>query len=51
MNCHSSATTKLGTIHGVSISVRISRWPRIGRLMSTATASPPASVPPTVKKV
>ena len=51
MNCHSSATTKLGTIHGVSISVRISRWPRIGRLMSTATASPPTSVPPTVKKV
>ena len=27
MNCHSSATTKLGTIHGVSISVRIDSLP------------------------
>ncbi len=51
MNCHSTATTKLGMIHGVSISVRTSRWPRIGRFSSSATASPPPSVSPTVQNV
>ena len=53
--CHmkpqSTATTKLGTIHGASISVRTTRWPRIWRLSSSATASPPTSVPATVQNV
>ena len=51
MNCHSTATTKLGTIHGVSISVRATFWSRIGRFSSSATASPPPSVPATVQNV
>ena len=51
MKPHSTATTKLGTIHGVSISVRTSRWPRIGRLSSNAISIPPTNVPATVKNV
>ncbi len=51
MNCHSVATTKLGTIHGVSISARAHFGPGMSRLSSSATASPPASVPSTVQNV
>ena len=51
MKPHSTATTKLGTIQGVSISVRTSRWPRIGRLSSSAIARPPTIVPLTVQNV
>ena len=40
MNWKSTATTKLGTIHGASISVRTSRMPRISRLSSSATSEP-----------
>ena len=51
MYCQSTATTKLGTIHGVSISARTTLIPRICRLSSSATASPPPSVPSTVQNV
>ena len=51
MYCQSTATTKLGTIHGVSISVRATLIPRISRFSSSATASPPPSVPSTVQNV
>ena len=51
MNCQSTATTKLGTIHGASISVRTTLIPRICRFSSSATASPPPSVPSTVQNV
>ena len=48
---HSTATTKLGTIQGVSMSVLTSRWPRIGRLSNSAMARPSVSVSPTVQNV
>ena len=48
MNCQRLATTKLGTTHGVSISVLTTLTPRIGRFRSSASAKPPTSVPATV---
>jgi hypothetical protein len=51
MNCQIVATTKLGTIHGVSISARAHFWPRMSRLSSSAIASPPARQPATVQNV
>ena len=51
MYCQSTATTKLGTIHGVSISARATLIPRISRLNSSATSIPPTSVPSTVQNV
>ena len=51
MNPHRLATTKLGTTHGVSMSVRATLTPRIGRLSSSATARPPTRIPVTVVDV
>ena len=54
-DCHMkpqrTATTKLGTTQGARMSVRTTLIPRICRLSSTAIASPPPSVPRTVKNV
>ena len=51
MNCHSVATTKLGTIHGVSISARAHFWPRIVAVEQQRDGEPADERPGTVQNV